>query len=233
MRLLVKAITAFAACWFSTQAHGEDFMHRAQQIGQGAVAAEWCMTKATNRIHQQTMSDRGVCPRYLLGWGNSHQNDLGRDALQAIICENNLPRAIDYLQVCQCHNKQWHNALPSQRSQVAQWARERFPSAGMICPQTSTRIPSQRPPTQPICACRYNDGTIGLWFSGRPNEYGSTGSQTFAASQCQRVSLCQQFDPSGQLGYSYITSPVTMNVTRWSTHRNPSTGFEMYSAWSK
>ncbi len=96
--------------------------------------AEWCLTgDATNRIKNQPMG-HGYCLKYVAGWGLHLQKDLAMDAVKAIYCENNVSRAIDYLQICQCHNSYVHDSLPSGADKIKEWGQKRGFELKISCP---------------------------------------------------------------------------------------------------
>lgn len=109
--------------------------------------AEWCLSHATKRIKDQSMKNT-YCPQYVVGWGLHHQRSLARDAVNAVYCENNIDRAIDYLRVCQCHNKGMHDAMVGHRGAIREWAMLRAPQIGIQCPIPAPSPPSPPPMTQ-------------------------------------------------------------------------------------
>ncbi len=201
-------------------------------LSDGASEAEWCLTRATKRIHKQSMRNN-YCPQYLGGWAQHHQNNLARDAIQAIVCENNISRAIDYLRVCQCHNKGVHDALPGYASEIRDWAMIRAPQIGLVCPSppNPTSSPQRSSAIDSACICQYGNGQIAAWFRFKPDNYGQTGLLEVSSNNCEDLSICQRFEQSSGHSYTFYKGQLSLKVNHWSTSANLVTGFQLFSVW--
>lgn len=220
-RLSICVLALTCACFFLAQ----------HSYAGPAEDAEWCLIKATKRIKDQTMR-RGNCLSYVVGWGSHHQNDLARDAIHAIVCENNVARALDYLRVCQCHNSGAHDAVASGASEIEDWARRRAPEIGLICPPPPQPVaPPEPQPLSSACICQYGNGQVAAWFTFRPYNFGATGPVEVSAFQCQDLSLCERFQQSNGYNYKYYTGKNKLYVDRWSENINLVTGSSMFSVW--
>jgi hypothetical protein len=200
---------------------------------EAARDAEWCLTTATKRIKDQSMR-ANYCPRYVLGWATHHQNDLARDAINAIVCENNMSRAMDYLRVCQCHNPHAHDNIDGSAGELEVWARRRAPEIGLVCPPPP---PPPVPPTlQPLnaaCICEYGNGQVAAWFTYKPNSYGNFGLIDVAAFQCQNLSVCERFQSPNGYFYKTYTGRRNLSIVQWTEQLNLQTGYQSYSAWGQ
>lgn len=201
-----------------------------------AQEAEWCLTRATKKIKDQSMR-RGNCAQYVLSWGVKHQNELARDAIYAIACENNISRAIDYLIVCQCHNRGAQSTLRSDKSGVAQWALQRWPSLGRQCkaPEPSSRQTSTQAARQVLnagCICQYSSGAVGAWFSHRPAEYGVM-DRVFdvSAASCANLSFCERFQQPSGFNYKFYTGMVKLRPQSWAHSQNLVSGGQAWVLW--
>lgn len=112
MKLMSFIVLAGALCASSAQAQSE-----------GAINAEWCLKRATKLIKDQPMLSE--CPKYVPKYGLRHQNDLAREAGQEA-CAGHDDRAIELLQICQCHNNNASNSLSRDKESVISWLKGEF-----------------------------------------------------------------------------------------------------------
>jgi len=112
----------------------------------GAFHADWCLMKDGNRDIREKSMNNGNCASYVIGYGAKSEHELARDAINAIVCEGNVKRAVEYLQVCQCHNRSSQRAVGTDFSGVKAWAQERANEIGLSCQQaTPTTPPTPQP----------------------------------------------------------------------------------------
>jgi hypothetical protein len=77
-------------------------------------------------------------------------------------------------------------------------------------PDEKDHRPAQNGANQTIssaCMCKYSDGSVGAWFTYRPDKYGTFNSIEVSASTCVDLTVCNTI-PTETGGYQYTDLPA-------------------------